>query len=373
MKDFPLWRSPRAAAISALIVAGPLLLCAFSPALGAYAVAICLFLLPVAACTAGLVGGALPMMAGAAAGLYSLYRLFGTVGLTLGAVYLLPILAAFVIVILLRVPFWKGCGVMIGVHLLSLAGVYALLNNLAEGDLYAAAGEWAVSALKDSAVGDSLLYQLYSMGFISLREELAEKALLPSLLGYGYTLSPAARTDMLLSVNALVREGLTALVPNVLVSQSILGGVGCLLLPLRFGFLAEERRAFRSSGGPDTPDGALSFPDLGMPPLSVWYLPRSVGWQVGAALIAGYLLRRSVNPTLSLAGVILYAAASSLFMIQGAALLNFTQKAKGSPRALRVIVPVLLMLLSVLKFIGILDQFVNIRGLRKPRQPKEEQ
>jgi len=31
------------------------------------------------------------------------------------------------------------------------------------------------------------------------------------------------------------------------------------------------------------------------------------------------------------------------------------------------------MMVSVLSFIGIFDQIVNIRGLRMPREPKEEE
>jgi len=370
MKDFPLYRSVRGAVLAAALVAGPLLLLAFSPAGGLYVPLAVLFLLPAAACIAGLTGGALPMALGAGAGLFAMYRLFGGPGLTVSALYLLPILAVFVAVICLRVPFWKGCAAMAAAHLLCLSAVYALLRDWAGGDLYAAAGQAAVNALQSSSMGDSLLYQFYSMGLLSLRDELAEHALQPSLFGY-YTLSADARADLLLSVNTLVTSDLATRVPNVIVSQSILGGVACLLLPLRFGFLAEEKRAFLSAGTADAPAGKINFPDLGMPPLSTWHLPRGVGWQVGAALAAGYLMQGSGTPMTAVAGAVLYAAASAVFMVQGAALVNFLQKSRGSSRALRVLLPLVLMAFSVLLFMGIIDQMMNIRGLRKPREPKE--
>ena len=374
MKDFPLYRSGRSAIIGTLILAVPLLLLASTPLLGLYAVLIVLFLLPVALCMASLMCGLLPMVIGAAAGLISMHMLLGMNGLTLSALYLLPILLAFLLVILRRVPFWKGCAVMIGVHLATLAAVYAVLQQWTGGALYAAAGAAAAQALENWELGDTMLYQFYAMGLIGLPESLAEGALRP--VAGGYTLSSAARADLLLSVRTLVETALTTLIPNIIVSQSILGGVLSLLLPLRFGFIAAEKRAFLSESDDqymtdETGKKKVAFPDLGMPPFSLWHVPRGIGWQVGAALILGYFLRVSATPALSVAGVILYSAASAVFIIQGAALINFTQKSRGTRRVWRVVVPVLLAAFSVLSLIGIFDQIVNIRGLRKPREPKE--
>ena len=379
MKDFPLYRSIRACVGGTLAIAAPLLFLSLSPLLGLYTVMGVLFLLPTALCTVGLVCGLVPMAVGAAAGLWAMFHLAGAPGLISAAVYVLPILAAFMIVVSLRVPFWKGCAAMIGVHVAALAGVYLFLQARAGGDLYHSAAAAAVTALENWEMGDSMLYQFYAMGLISLPENLSENMVLP-VLG-GYTLSAAAREDLLLSVRTLVQSALTSLVPNLIVSQSILGGVACLLLPLRFGFVAAERRAFLREGPPEEAEEdaedeskkpGLDFPDLGMPPLSQWHLPRGVGWQVGAALIAGYLLRGSGNASAAIAGIILHAAATSVFTIQGLALVNFMQKARGTRRFWRIALPIVLLLFSVLSLLGILDQIVNIRGLRKPREPKEE-
>ena len=138
-------------------------------------------------------------------------------------------------------------------------------------------------------------------------------------------------------------------------------GLNWICIP-RFGYLAAERRAFLSETAEGTVTDAqgraqVDFPDLQMPRFETWHLPRGIGWQVGAALVAGYFLR---------------TAARSLFIIQGAALVNFMQKARGTKRTWRVIVPILLMLFSVLVFLGIFDQISNIRGLRKPRDTKED-
>ena len=371
MKDFPLIRSVRSAVIGTLLTALPLIVFSYSGPGALYSVMLVFYALPVAMCMLGLICGSLPMAAAAGAGLFAMYRAAGQPGLLLGCAYLLPILCCFVLAVALRIPFRQSCPAMILVHVLALAGCYLLLQRWCGGDLYAYAGQAAADALSKWELGDSMLYQLYSTGLISVPESMRENLLLP-VLG-GYTLSAAARSDMLLSVRTLITELLTASVPGFIVTQSIYGGVGCLLLPLRLGWVAAERRAFvnledDSADAPRKPD----FPDLHMPGFETWHIPRGLGWQVGAALAAGYFLRASVSAAVSTAGVILYAAASAVFTIQGAALLNFMQKRRGTKRFWRMAVPLLLMMLSVLVFLGIFDQISNARGLRKPRDTRED-
>lgn len=386
MKDFPLYRSTQSCFAGLLLIAAPLMVLSFSSVMWIYAVPAVLFLLPMAACIAGLCCGLIPMAAGVLAGLIGMYHVLGAAGLSLTAIYLLPIVAAFVLIVDRRVPFWKGCAALIGVHLIALIAIYVILQQRTGWQLYAEAGNAAADLLRNWEFGDIMLYQFYSTGLIDMEASLQQDL---------YTLSDAAREDMLLSVKTLVTSQLETLVPSIIVSQSILGGVLCLLLPLRFGFIAEEKRAFlRAANGrpvkraeeeagplltPESPQASapapkekIDFPDLGMPPFHQWHIPRGKGWQAGAALIVGYLLRVSGTPVLQIAGVILYAAATSLFSIQGAATVNFLQRAKGTRRGWRVALPILLMLLSLLTLIGIFDQMNNIRGLRKPREPKED-
>lgn len=387
MKDFPLYRSSQACFAGLLLIVGPLIIFSVSSLTVLYVVFAVLFLLPMAVCIAGLCCGLIPMAAGTLAGLLAMYHALGPTGLGLTAIYLLPIVGAFAAIIHWRVPFWKGCAALIGVHLVSLAAVYVLLQQLTGWQLYAAAGNAAADWLRNWELGDIMLVQLYSSGLIDMEASLQQDL---------YTLSDAAREDMLLSVRTLVTSQLETLVPNIIVSQSILGGVLCLLLPLRFGFIAEEKRAFlrKNQGRPvkraeDDPGPVLTsdaetekteaalkekidFPDLGMPPFHQWHIPRGKGWQVGVALIAGYLLRLSGAPALNIAGVLLYAAATSIFSIQGAATVNFLQRARGTRRGWRVALPIILMVFSLLTLIGIFDQMNNIRGLRKPREPKED-
>lgn len=379
MKDFPLTRSTRAAVIWSAVLVIPILLLSRSVLGGLYAAMFLVYLAPVLLCTAGLCAGALPMALGLAAALVGMHMLAGEKGLMACAVYLLPLIAAFVWIVLRRVPFWKGCAVMIGAHVLCMAGLYAILQSWTGGNLYQAAGNAAAQALTDWELGDYLLVELYDrVGLIQLTTERAQQlrnALAESLRAGVFSLPQEVRRDMLLSVSSLISTQLEGLVPSLIAGQSVLGGVGCLLLPLRFGYLAEEKRHFLQQDAQEDDETAkrtLDFPDLGMPPLRVWFIPRGIGWQVGAALAAGYLLQYSGTPALAVAGMILYSAASAVFTLQGLALLNYIQHLRGRKRTWRVIVPLLLMMTRLLMILGVFDQVVNLRGLRKPREPKED-
>lgn len=379
MKVFPLTRSVRAAAIWSAVLAVPTLLLSCSILSGFYLVMILVFLMPVALCMAGLCGGALPMGVGAAASLAAMWILAGEKGLALAAAYLLPIVGAFVYLTVRRVPFWKACVSMIGVHIACFAGVYALLQGWSGGRLYQAAGEAAADAVKRWMLGDFLLVELYRLDEIRLTAQQVEEmkqSLRAAQRLFGHVLTEDVRTDMLLSLQSTVSSRLESLVPGVIASQSVLGGVGCLLLPLRIGYVTEEKRQFlagsASEGTAADEKHAVDFPDLGMPPLRTWFIPRGVGWQVGAALAAGYLMQYSDSSVVTLAGLILYNAAAAVFTVQGLALFNYMQHLRGRKQFWRVFIPLLLLATRIPMILGIFDQAVNIRGLRKPREPKED-
>lgn len=378
--QLPAVRSVKACVTGALLVSLPFLffmlpgqrLLAPLPAL--YASLIVLYLLPVALCLVTMVCGLAASAAGLMTAMACMGMLTGPQGLALAALYVLPVFGAFLFLIQREVPFWKSLLTMIIAHAASLTAVFLLARSMAGGDLYNGAGEAVADFLERWDAGDIMLYQLYSMGLIDLKSDLADSALLE--VAGGYQLSAAARTDMLLSVRSLITEILRSLAPHLIVSQSVTGGTACLLLSLRFGFLAEEKRAFlrddsfieEAEGGKKRP---VNFPDLGMPPLSQWHIPRGMGWQAGVALAAGYLLRSSDTPALSTAGVLLYGAASAVFTIQGIAAVNFLQKNRGARRFWRVLLPLLLMTTGLPVVIGVFDQINNFRGLRKPPEPKE--
>ena len=380
-KQLPLVRSVKACVTGALLVALPFLFLMLpgqrilGPLPALYASLMILYLLPAALCLVTTVCGLASALAGLAAAMACMASLTGSQGLMLSALYLVPVFAAFLIVLRFEIPFWKSLLTMIAVHAAALTAVFLLARSMVGGDLYTGAGNAVASFLESWDMGDLMLYQLYSMGLIDLESNLAGSALVQ--VAGGFRLSEAARADMLLSVRSLITSLMRGMAPHLIVSQSVTGGTACLLLSLRFGYLAEEKRAFLRNDPPDEEaDGGrkrpVNFSDLGMPPFHQWHIPRGMGWQVGVALIAGYILRTSDTPALETAGVLLYGAASAIFTIQGLAVINFLQKKRGSKRFWRVLIPLLLSGTAIPMIAGLFDQINNFRGLRKPPEPKED-
>ena len=367
MKDFPLFRSLKAGLIGLPLMLLPLAINIVMPEMAVINAFWVMALMPIASCMAGLIGGAAPMLAGVFSGIASLYLTAGVPGAQVGAVYFLPIIGMFVAVILRRIPFWKSCAAMIGVHVMALAGCYLLLQKFTGGQLYTAAGDGMIALIPQGPYGDAVLYSFYEMGLITLPSALKD-TLIKNAEGV-LIMGEAARADLLLSLRTLINSLVVNFTPSFIVTQSIMGGVCCLLLPLRFGYIAAQRRDFIKTGEDKEPE---AFPDLGMPPLSLWYIPRGWGWKAGLALIGGPLLQQSATLPLSLAGLILSAVGQAVFVLQGLAVINFVQKAKGTARHWRVIVPILLYAFSILHILGIFDQITNARRLRKPPEPKED-
>ena len=380
-KQLPLVRSVKACVTGALLVALPFLFLMLpgqrilGPLPALYASLMILYLLPAALCLVTTVCGLASALAGLAAAMACMAALTGSQGVMLSALYLVPVFSAFLIVLRFEIPFWKSLLTMIAVHAAALTAVFLLARSMVGGDLYTGAGNAVASFLESWDMGNLMLYQLYSMGLIDLESNLAGSALVQ--VAGGFRLSEAARADMLLSVRSLITSLMRGMAPHLIVSQSVTGGTACLLLSLRFGYLAEEKRAFLRNDPPDEEaDGGrkrpVNFSNLGMPPFHQWHIPRGMGWQVGVALIAGYILRTSDTPALETAGVLLYGAASAIFTIQGLAVINFLQKKRGSKRFWRVLIPLLLSGTAIPMIAGLFDQINNFRGLRKPPEPKED-
>lgn len=371
MKDFPLFRSRRSGLWGLAAMVLPLALLAVVPAGMPLALVLILMALPAACCTVGLVSGLLPMLAGAITGVLVMYRIAGITGAQLAAVYLLPVLVVFLLVINRRTPFWKGCAFLIGTHAAALTAVFLLLQAIAGGQLFVTIGDRVVDLLSAIEDGDLFLYAAYQYGLIDLTEAMRETMLITLPEG-GTALNPAARADLLLSMRSLVNQLSAVLIPSILVTQSILGGVACLALPLRFGSAAAQKRDFKQVLDENKELQAPDFPDLRMPPFEVWHIPRGIGWKVGVSWLLGNLLQASSSTPVAIAGILLYSAATALFTVQGLCCIYALQKAKSVKLVWRILVPILLYLFSALALMGIFDQITNIRGLRAPRKPKEE-
>ncbi len=372
MQSLPWTRSLRAALIGTLVVCAPFLLMMTGQA-GASIVAVylCQAAMPIALCLLLMWCGLLPALVCLAVGAFCASYTAGALAGALCALFLLSVLGAFCACVVKRVPFWKTVAAVAGAQFLAQLAIFVLLQQTLGGDLYSLGARALVEGLRAAPEGDGMLYQLYQMGVLSLPAEFGTAFSDITVLKDGaYVLTDAVREEFLSAVYARARLLLLSYVPTAMVSQSITGAVLGVSLSIYFGRRAARRRAFKYDR--EEPE----VPDLGMPELAKWHLPRGMGMRVGA-LAVGYLVTSfSQSETLAFAGAMMYVAFSAVYSIQGLAVVNFTQKQRGTGAFWRKVTLVALYLLSqqfqVLLILGVLDQALNIRKLRPPRERPAE-
>ena len=303
--------------------------------------------------------------------LAALLRVGGAMLLGFGALYLLPMTAVYVYCLLRRQPFWHSCAALALALSGALTVIYALVQGMTGGQLYAAAGDAVMQSLDGLAMRDSLLYTLHQMGLLSLPQAMRETALVA--VEGGYAFSAEAAQELTLQCRTLVMSLLHGLLPALLVSgtaTNVLTGMG---LGIYFGRRAAQKRAFKR----DEPE--QDIPDLGMPELRYWHIPRPWGLRIGILAVGYLIMRLPVGDTLYLLGALMWQAFCVCFAVQGLAAINFNQHQRGTRKGWRVAAIIAAMTVSlfqsVLMIIGVFDQINNARGLRpalKPRDGGEE-
>ena len=323
--------------------------------------------MPVLLMLTGLISGFIPMLLCLLMSLSALYLTGGMVLTGFGALYLIPMTVVYIYCLSGKHSFWCTCA---GVALAlsgALTVIYALVQALTGGQLYAAAGDAAALALEQSELRDSLLYTLHQMGFLSLPVSMRETALVA--VDGVYTFSDEAAQELILQCRTLVMTLLQGLLPALLVSgtaSNVLTGMG---LGIYFGRRAAQRRAIKR----DEP--IQDIPDLDMPQLRHWFIPRPWGLRIGILAIGYLIMRVSTNDTLYLLGALMWQTFYVCFAVQGLAAVNFSQHRKGTRKGWRVAAIIAAMTISlfqsVLMVIGVLDQINNVRGLRPAIGPKD--
>lgn len=359
----------RAAAAAGALCLGLLALAAFlsaSPALRL--LLITLLIGPALLMIAGFCAGWLPMGFCLAAVLAALFVSGGAAMAGIGVVYLLPVTLLYLLCLRRRIPFWKSCGILAVTLLLSQFALFALLYALAGGSPFLKAGSLAAQAIYDSPYRDSLLYSLISMGMLTVPAGLREGAVIA--LDGSYALSEQVVSELLLQVRSLISQLGQSVMPSLLISGSGLNALLGLSLGIRWGRLAAQRRAFRAE------EETQEIPDLAMPPLRAWHLPRPWGLRIGV-LGLGYLLAQTDSGALSMLGALMFQVFSLCFGVQGLAAMNDSQHKRGSARGWRTLVVVLALIFRFMQIaliiLGVIDQITNARGLRPPMRPRNEE
>ena len=311
---------------------------------------------PFVAAVAGGRGGLTSLIAGAALPLAALVKWQLPAGLlAAAAAYALIPAVSGAALFIRRVPFWKAMAVQLGAFTLVLALAVLLIRPLYGPDLFQAAGRGAAAFISAQEESDMLLIQLNQLGLCTA--SLSDLGLPVPWVSFGQTvkLLPAVKAELLASLTTTVESLAYWKGPGLLVNWVLAGGLVTLCAPVCF----HKRRGW------DT---------LDMPVFARWRLPRGMGAQAGS-LAAGYLLPYlSYSPALVILGNMMSAAFFGIFMVQGAATLEYLQKKKGASWGTRrVWICVLgLILPFVLVLMGVWDQLANMRGLGAPKNREEE-
>ncbi len=329
--------------------------------------AIALLVMPPYLMICGFTAGLLPALACLLMTLGALYGAGGAGLLGVGALYLLPVSVVYGYCLWTRRHFWATCGAMLGALIAGTLAIYAVLQHVTGGALYEAAADMAAGALENA---DGLLYMLCSAGFLGLPSSMAETALVPLETG-GYVFSAPAKHELLLQVRSIVMQLLHGAMPSLLISGNavhVLSGMAC---GVYFGCRAARNRAYKRN------EEQQDVPDLSMPPLSKWYIPRPWGLRLGILAIGYPVMSLAENDTLFLLGALMWQTFFVCFAVQGLATLNAAQKKRGTGQGWRILLIIASMTVSFLQtallVVGVIDQISNARGLRPRKTPRNEE
>lgn len=187
------------------------------------------------------------------------------------------------------------------------------------------------------------LYQLAGYGLLPLKANQAELATMRMFGAWG--MSIGVKQQLLSSMNLILTQWLTAVLPGTMVLLCGVTGVLCAALP----------DAIRA--------GRAGYSDL--PPLRNWYMDRS--WTMGMILllVPALLAWLSGEAWLGLFAELCTAMFQLVMGVQGACVLLHTRY-KFDAGAPAVILSVLMILVmpSVLVWVGTIDQVADFRKLR---------
>ncbi len=347
MAHYPLVRNLKPAAVWLIAYAVLLSASLFSPPLF---MVVCL-LSPALLAVCGISCGLAPMAAFALLLPAAAWLLSGGILMpVLCVLYLWPFLIVHAYCFERKIPFWKSAAAHVAALAISQTALLMVLRSYVGGDLFAGGADYLVQLVSDSPNGSQYLLYLHMIGILPLPADMN-----PTLnILIAEILKPSARIELLNSLRRFLELYLPSFLPSLLIKNAILAGVFGVVFPIQ-----AARR--------------LNIPVVKMESFTKWHLNSSAGFKV-LLLGLGTLLPSIFSGSyLLLAGSMMWEAFFTIFVIQGAALLDFFRTRTGASAASRWLWPcVIYATMPMLLFIlGIADQFMNIRGLRKPKDRED--
>ena len=390
-------RSLRAAVLLSILMLLPVLTLSSSQLGAVYGIALSVTLLPALLVMTTLWGGLLPALVGLAGALVMVFLPLGPDAALLMALYLLPVMAALLICVQNRKPFFQTALWLTAAELAGGFAALLILNSRVNGGLGPGLAEQIAGLIRTSGMQDEILVVMLQSGLARL-----DSSLYGQIQGLTGGLSEVGREELLLSLTSTLTDILQML-PVMLISGAIWHSLAGLGFGIYFGRrslirqvvdrrrselmqkVLEQRRIQMEQGEVPNPvrlesreqlmrelqadcEEALGdFPSLQMPSLALWHMPRGVGLMAalpGLGYVAALL---SDAPQVALVGRMLGAIFTAMYTIQGIAVLNFILGRTGRGLLFRsVIIGFAVLILSrALLFLGVLEQLADFRKLRQ--------
>lgn len=361
MRDRSLYISHRAALVSAALVALSVVFLGSMPLSAVNLGILMLFVYPFVLLLIATVAGFIPAFGAVAIlmiGMWVTTRSLAAVALS--GLYLLAPVSALMVCAFLKVPFWRTAGIILATYVGTVLLLYVLIQAMLGGNLAATGAQAAVEGMSVMPQRDYLLYLFMRSNILRLDTQAVGNVFIEN--GNDWRFSQEALTELFNQVRTRVDLWLRSVVPSLISSMSINLSVGGTAVALYYGRRHARRLDFKLEG----PQQQL-FEHTLPPVFSNWFIPKQYGnllW-----VLAGFYLisRLGGNPTLFLAGGMMYNVFQAVYVLQGLSLVNSYQKARGTQPRMRGLTMVLLFLVAppILMVLGLFDQLRDPRKLRK--------
>ena len=364
IKTFTTWR---AAIVSVLISAAFLWFMGAAPVLPAYTLSCyALMAAPVVIMLTGPLAGLIPMAISAGMTLGMLFATGGFMLFAFGTLYLVPMTVLYAYCLLQRKNFWVTIGMVTGALSGMLIVMFVILQSMTGWQLYATVGDAVAGYLRDMPYRDGMLSLLCQMGMLQVPASMQDTALVA--VEGGYVFSAEVTQELLRQARTVSMVYVQQMLPSMLISGSVLNTLMGVSFGIYYGKRAAQRRAFKRN------EPEQDIPDLNMPPLSQWYIPRPWGSRIGILAVGYVLTSIATNDTIYMMGAMMWQVFYVCFAVQGLASVHYNQKKRGTGRFWRTALIVAAMMIptvqTVLMVMGVFDQINNYRGLRPPLQPR---
>ncbi len=368
MRERSLYISPRAALVSAGLIALSVVFLLSMPLSAVNLGILMLFIYPYALLLIAAVAGFVPAYGAVAILSFGLWVATKSLpAAALSAVYLVVPVAVLMAGVMLKLSFWRTVGIMLGAYVAVVLVLYVVLQSLAGGNMAAWGAQAAVDGLSGMPQRDYLLYLFVRSNLLRLDPNGMEAVFIEN--GTDWQFTQEALTELYNQVRTRVDLWLRSIVPSLISAMSINLAAGGTAVALFYGRRHAQRIDFK-----DAETQPELFQHIQPPVFSNWFIPKQYG-NVLWVLAGFYLLSRlGRNPTLFLAGGMMYNVFQAVYVLQGLSLVNNFQKARGTQPRMRGLTIVLMFLAvqPILMVLGLFDQLRDPRKLRKPKGEGED-